>query len=295
MPARKMPKYETGLEQLGDNLYAYLQWDGGWGISNAGFVDGGDGLLVIDALMVPSMARSFVEAMRAVSDAPFRQLVNTHSHADHTNGNQFIEGAEIVAHENCRTEMEQAAAAKAARAPGDRGPRPAWIQESWWEELADVDPPLPTATFSDDLTLTYGDTEIQLLHWGPAHTTGDVLVYLPQSKLLFAGDLAFFYATPLCRGDMANWVHIIDRIDSDLDVERIIPGHGPVGGAMELADQREYLDFMITKTRAACDEAVKSMDRYTCAKCQTVTDEWGENCRACHTWDSLALGSALSG
>ncbi len=230
MPARKMPTYETGLEQLGDGLYAYLQWDGGWGISNAGFVDGGDGLLVIDALMAPSMTHSFVEAMRAVSVAPFRQLVNTHSHADHTNGNQFIEGAEIVAHENCRAEMEQAAAARAARPPGERGPRPGWIQESWWEELAEVDPPLPTETFSGDLTLTYGGTEVQLMHWGPAHTTGDLMLYFPASKLLFAGDLAFFYATPLCRGDMANWVKIIDLIDSELDVERIIPGHGPVGG-----------------------------------------------------------------
>ncbi|MEE8336706.1 MAG: MBL fold metallo-hydrolase [Dehalococcoidia bacterium] len=256
MPAREMPKYETGLQELGDNLYAYLQWDGGWGISNAGFVDGGDGLLVIDALMAPSMTRAFVDAMRGVSAAPFRQLVNTHSHADHTNGNQFIEGAEIVAHENCLREMEQAAAARAARPPGDRGPRPAWIQDSWWEELAEVDPPLPTDTFSGDRTLRYGDTEVQLLHWGPAHTTGDVMLYFPASKLLFAGDLAFFYATPLCRGDMANWVRIIDRLDDDLDVERVIPGHGPPGGLTELADQREYLDFMLTKTRAAFDDGL---------------------------------------
>ncbi len=58
MTYRPMPKFETGLRELGDGIYAYLQWDGGWGISNAGFLDGGDGLLVIDALMVPHMAQA---------------------------------------------------------------------------------------------------------------------------------------------------------------------------------------------------------------------------------------------
>ena len=256
MPAREMPKFETGLQELGDDLYAYLQWDGGWGISNAGFLAADDGLLVIDALMTPSMTRSLIGAMRRVSDAPFRQLVNTHSHADHTNGNQFIEGAEIVAHANCRAEMEAILQRAAQRPPGERGPRPGWIQGSWWEELAEVTPTLPTRTFEDDLTLRYGGTEVRLMHRGPAHTTGDAMLYFPASKLLFAGDLAFFYATPLCRGNMANWVRIIDRIERDLDVERIIPGHGPPGGKSELDDQREYMDFMLARTRACFDDGL---------------------------------------
>ena len=111
-----------------------------------------------------------------------------------------------------------------------------------------VQPALPTTTFEDRMTLRYGDTEIQLLHHGPAHTLGDALVYFPASKVLFAGDLAFFYAMPLCRGDMANWVRVCDII-RDMSVETIIPGHGPVGGKQELEDMREYLDFMVTKTR----------------------------------------------
>ena len=91
MPYRSMPKFDTGLVELGDGIYAYLQWDGGWRVSNAGFVDSdGDGLLVIDALMAPSMTQEFVRAMRTVSSRPFSKLINTHSHADHTNGNQFI-------------------------------------------------------------------------------------------------------------------------------------------------------------------------------------------------------------
>ena len=70
---------------------------------------------------------------------------------------------------------------------------------------------------------------------------------------------------------MGDGVHIIDRIDADGDVERIIPGHGPVGGAMELADQREYLDFMITKTRAAYDDGLDQQQ----AAAAIDLGEWG--------------------
>ncbi|MDA0351071.1 MAG: MBL fold metallo-hydrolase [Chloroflexi bacterium] len=263
MPYRPMPEYQTGPVELGDNLYAYMQWNGGWGISNAGFLVDDDGILVIDALMAPSMTRKFVRAMREVSTAPFRHLVNTHMHADHTNGNQFIEGAEIVANEHCREEMQAAevfAAAQAAkRAPGDRGAKPFWIQESWWDELAEVKSTLPVTTFSDRLTLHYGDTEAQLSHHGPAHTLGDSLVYFPDSKTLFSGDLCFFYATPLSRGHMPNWVEVC-KIIGGMDIDRVIPGHGPIGGKQELQDMQEYLEFMVAQTRDAFENGLSEAD-----------------------------------
>ena len=266
---RPMPEYQTGPTEVGDNLYAYLQWNGGWGISNAGFLIDDDGLMVIDALMAPSMTRDFVDTMRGMSQAPFRHLVNTHMHADHTNGNQFIEGAEIVAHEHCREEMVSAAVfeaeQRAKRPDGGRGEKPFWIQDSWWEELAEVESTLPQTTFADSLTLRYGDTEAQLLHHGPAHTLGDSLVYFPESKVLFSGDLAFFYAMPLCRGNMPNWVRICDII-RDMDIETIIPGHGPVGGKRELQDMQEFMQFMVDQTRDCFanglseDDAAKAID-----------------------------------
>lgn len=263
MPVRPMPQYQTGPVEVGDNLYAYLQWNGGWGISNAGFLPTDDGILVIDALMAPSMTRAFVGAMREVSQAPFRHLINTHMHADHTNGNQFIEGAEIVAHEHAREEMqaaEELARQQAATRPaGDRGPKPFCIQDAWWEELAEVESTLPVTTFSDRLTLRYGATEAQLIHHGPAHTLGDSLVYFPDSKVLFTGDLAFFYATPLSRGHMPNWVRICDII-RDMDVDLVVPGHGPTGGKQELQDMQEYLEFMVAQTRDAFENGLSEED-----------------------------------
>ena len=104
------------------------------------------------------------------------------------------------------------------------------MPDEWWEELRGLQPLLPARTFERDLELDLGGGSARLLHWGPAHTTGDAFLYLPESRVLFAGDVAFFYATPLCRGDMANWIRIVDRIEAELEVDVIVPGHGTPGG-----------------------------------------------------------------
>jgi glyoxylase-like metal-dependent hydrolase (beta-lactamase superfamily II) len=116
--------------------------------------------------------------------------------------------------------------------------------------------PLPTVTYDDKLSLRYGDTEVQLLYYGPAHTFGDTLVYFPQSKVLFAGDVAFFYSTPLAAGGkIGSWLNVIHRI-KDLDVDLIVPGHGPTGGARELEDEREYFEFAMDQARSYFERGI---------------------------------------
>jgi glyoxylase-like metal-dependent hydrolase (beta-lactamase superfamily II) len=119
--------------------------------------------------------------------------------------------------------------------------------------------PLPDVTFDDSLTLYYGDTEVQLLHYGPAHTFGDTMVYFPQTKVLFAGDVAFFYAMPLVGGKVGSWIEVIDRV-KDLDIELIIPGHGPAGGMRELEDEREYFEFVMEQARSCFERGMSVED-----------------------------------
>jgi cyclase len=254
MVVRPAPKWETGLREVAPNTYAFLQHDGSWGISNAGFLVGDDGLLIIDATMVASMAQAFIEQIRRVSDKSFRHLINTHSHPDHTGGNRLFAGAEIIAHRICREEMERQAV------PSEGGesrpslmasmPRTPAMQRMF--DMVANDPgrhiPLPTLTYEEKLTLRYGETEVELLYYGPAHTSGDTLVYFPQSKVLFAGDIAFFYSMPLVGGKVGGWLNVIERI-KELDVDLIVPGHGPVGGRQELEDEREYFEFVMEQSR----------------------------------------------
>jgi cyclase len=284
MPVRDAPPWSTGLVEVGPNIYAYLQYDGSWGISNTGFLAGDDALLVIDATLVPDMARSFIAAMRKVTDKPWRHLVNTHSHPDHTGGNRVFEGAEIVAHALCREEMSrQVPPPPPGSEPPRLGPIPMTdgIKRMFATMAADTGRhiPLPATTYgshagravaardvSESMTLRYGDTEVQLLYYGPAHTFGDTMVYFPRHKLLFAGDVGFFYSTPLAgAGKIGGWLHVIDKVN-ELDVETIVPGHGPPGGKRELDDVREYFEFVRTHAREAYDagltapEAVDKLD-----------------------------------
>ncbi len=262
MPVRPAPEWRTGLQEVAPNTYAYLQHDGGWGISNAGFMVGDDGLMIIDATMVAAMAQNFITEIRRVSDLPYRHLINTHSHLDHTGGNRLFTGAEIISHSNCLEEMQ----AQAARPPG--GPRMGGVAALMPEsegrtrmfEMVDEDPDryikMPTVTYEDRMTLHYGDTEVQLLYYGPAHTYGDTLVYFPESKTLFAGDIAFFYAMPFAAaGKVGGWLQVIDRV-KELDVDLIVPGHGPVGGKQELEDEREYFAFVMEQAERCFGEGM---------------------------------------
>jgi len=242
--------------------YAYLQHDGSWGISNAGFMEGEDGLLVIDATMVASMAEAFIKEIRRVTNKPFRHLINTHSHPDHTGGNRLFAGAEVVAHRLCREEMERQAAPRPPGASRLEGPLAAIPQtpalQRMFQRVAEDEGRrivLPSTTYDGSLTLWYGDTEVQLLHYGPAHTRGDTLVYLPQSRVLFAGDIAFFYSMPLVGGSVAGWLHVIDRV-KELDIDLIVPGHGPVGGREELEDEREYFEFVMEQAQRCFGEGM---------------------------------------
>jgi len=272
MSVRKPPKWQTGLQEVAPNTYAYLQHDGSWGISNAGFLAGDDGLLVIDATMVASMAEAFIKQIRRVSDKPYRHLINTHSHPDHTGGNRLFTDAEIISHRICREEMARTAQRPATSGPPP-GPMSSMPRTPAMQRMFDMvanDPerhiPLPTLTYEDSLTLRYGDIEVQLIYYGPAHTFGDTLVYFPETKVLFAGDVAFFYSMPLAAaGKIGGWLQVIDRV-KEMDIDLIVPGHGPVGGAQELEEEREYFEFVMAETRRCFErgmspeEAAKEID-----------------------------------
>jgi cyclase len=165
---------------------------------------------------------------------PFDRLVNTHHHRDHTNGNCFFTGAEIVAHQFCR----EATIAQGIPA------RPYEDRPQWQEGMHELRLAPATTTFTGTRAYRYGDVEVQLISLGPAHTWGDVVVYLPRHRILFAGDIAFYYVTPPAHnGYITRWIEAIDRV-MGMDVDVIVPGHGPIGSKKELALTREYLALM---------------------------------------------------
>jgi cyclase len=239
-----IPSWTTELRPLARNVFAYTQATGpgvdNSSLSNAGVIAGPDGLLAIDTLGPPVHAKAFKAAAERAAGKPFVRVINTHHHRDHTNGNCFFAPAEIVASRYTRdATIEQGIPDR----PYDNRPQ-------WQEGMRELRLAPATTTIAGPVTYRLGDLVVEVIPNGPAHTWGDVMVYLPQHRLLFAGDIAFTYVTPPAHnGHITQWIAAIDRIMA-MDVDVIVPGHGPVGTKKELAETRAYLELMATGIRA---------------------------------------------
>jgi cyclase len=244
------PSWNTEFRQLRPNVYAYTQ-AGGPGvpssaISNGACILGPDHWMAIDAFAAPPHTKAFLAAAKSLAGGrACDRLINTHHHADHTTGNCFFLPAEIVGHEYCREAVIKTGISNLAGRP-----------EAWKVGMAELKLAPPTTTFDDKsrITYRYGSTEVQITYNGsPAHTWGDALVYLPQYKILWAGDIAFFYVAPAAQsGHISKWIESIDRINK-MDVNVIVPGHGPIGSKKELAETREYLTTLKTEAKRRYD------------------------------------------
>jgi cyclase len=164
-----------------------------------------------------------------------RTLVNTHHHGDHTFGNALFPTATIVAHEQARAE---AIAFGPAR------------ELAWWDSPDWGDLPLepPFLTFTDEIALHAGDTRISVKHVGtPAHTTNDVVAWLPEQSVLFCGDLVFNGGTPfLLMGSVAGAVDVLENVVLPLGARTVVPGHGPVfEGRAPVDATLDYLRFVL--------------------------------------------------
>ena len=263
----QVPSWNTELREVAPSVYAYIQ-AGGPGrdnvsVSNAGMIVGDDGVMVIDTLTAPMHAAQFIAAIRRVTDKPFRHVVNTHHHSDHVNGNQYFMPAEVVAHPYCRDEVLKMI------------PGPAlWPRREGWADGTEprrIVPPV--TTFENTMTYYYGKTVVELIFMGPAHTYGDIVAYLPQHRILFAGDIAFYYVAPFAQNaHVTRWLETIDRV-MKMDIDMIVPGHGPIGGKSELVEMGDYFvvlkrearkrfDTRMTPGRAAADIAMGKFDNW---------------------------------
>jgi cyclase len=245
----KVPSWKTELRELAPDVYAYVQRGGpglsSAGISNAGLIAGEDHLMAIDGLGAPLQTKAFIAASsEATGGKTFRRLINTHHHADHVAGNQYFLPAEILSHPYCRQEVLKTVATT---------PHMWEKREGWADGTEERKVVPPGTTFEDKLTYYYGDTVVEFRFVGPAHTWGDVVAYLPQHKILFAGDVGFFYVAPYAHNaSVPGWLATVDKILA-MDVETILPGHGPIGGKQELAEMAEYFKLLQREARKRFD------------------------------------------
>lgn len=195
------------VQQLAPNVY----WVSGGG-GNSGIVVGTNGVVVIDAKTSAASGKALLDEIAKLTPKPVTHVILTHSDGDHVNGlASFPAGVTVVAHQGAKREMETALSA------GGRGAPPADHMPS---QVIDRD--------AEHLTLD--GIAFELHHWAPAHTSGDLVVYLPAQRIVFTGDIiATNRADPLIHleknGSSAGWITTVKGI-LGLDADRFVPGHG---------------------------------------------------------------------
>jgi cyclase len=219
---------EPALREIADGVHVYVQPEGGWCVNNAGVLVDDEGVVVIDTVATRARALRLRDTVDGLGAGPVRTIVNTHSHGDHTFGNAvFGPGTTVIAHELARTEM-------AAVGLGLTG---LWPDVEW----GDIRLRLPSVTFSDRLTVHLGERRLDLIHVGPAHTTNDVIGWLPDQRVLFAGDVVMSGCTPFHLMGSIVGTHQALAVLRALEPEVVVSGHGPVAGVEVLDAAERYL------------------------------------------------------
>jgi glyoxylase-like metal-dependent hydrolase (beta-lactamase superfamily II) len=214
-------------------------------------------------------------------------VVNTHANGDHCYGNERVANAEIIASKSAAEEMAHVPPAMLAalnKAPGEVG-------ELFRRFFGDFDfdgitfTP-PTRTFEGRLDVDVAGRVVELIEVGPAHTNGDVIVHVPDAKVVYTGDILFINGTPVVwAGPLENWIAACDLI-SALGAEVVVPGHGPVTDLAGVAQVRDYLSYILREASARQDAG---MDAFDAARDIALGDfgAWGEFGRVCVNVDTV--------
>jgi len=259
--------FNKGLSDLGNNIYCYLQPDGGWGWSNAGLIADGDESLIVDTLFDEDLTLEMLDSMKSAEPKGMkniRALINSHSNGDHCNGNNCVDTEEVISSEATLEEMSHESpemmAALLIQAP-EMGTLGKYFLECFGSfNFEGVTKRLPNTTFTGETQRQVGDKIVELIEVGPAHTNGDVLVHVPSDKVVFTGDILFIEGHPiLWAGPVKNWINACDRIIS-MEVDFVVPGHGPVTDNRGVKAVKDYLIYIDTESRKRFESGMSALE-----------------------------------
>ena len=258
--------FEGGLTEIGPGAWAWLQPNGGLGESNAGLIAGERESLLIDTLWDARLTGAMLEAVESVTDersAPVSRLFNTHGDGDHWYGNGLLPpGVEIVSTEAAERQMREEPPAMLTRLsplgpiagvgsklpllPGrDRLRGLAGFSAALGKyEFGGLEPRRPDRRFTGSTSIDVGGREVELIEVGPAHTPGDAIAWVPDARIVFAGDIVFNGVIPIMwAGPVSKWIAALERIEA-LEPEVVLGGHGPPCGLAEVRVLREHWQWL---------------------------------------------------
>ena len=253
------------IERIADGVFAVIHKPGGYAICNSGIIDLGNKVLVFDTFLSPEAAEDLKAAAAHLTGKPVDYVINSHYHNDHIRGNQVFPKdiqvisthairALIATHEPMAIEAEKdyAPAAyeryrkliAAEQDPQKKEALAMWIgyYEGMIRSLERLDTRFPDLTFSDKLILYGTDRYVELIQIGPGHTPDDLVLFIPEDSILFAGDLVFHKMHPyLADGNPEKWKSALQKLGS-MNISIVVPGHGPVGNTADIVTMQQYID-----------------------------------------------------
>ncbi len=245
---------QVSFERLSENAYAYTTE----GDPNTGIIIGDDAVMIVDATATPVMARDVIRRVRTITDKPIKYLTLTHYHAVRVLGASAYKGEGLQQIIASQPTYELIAERGRQDMDSEIGRFPRLFQ------AVDSVPGLtwPTLAFESRMTLWMGALEVRIMHPGRGHTKGDTVVWLPQQRILFSGDLVEYQAA-CYTGDayLADWPATLDALAA-LAPQQLLPGRGPA--LMNAADAAAGLaytrDFVTTLYRSAREAVARGMD-----------------------------------
>src|SRR6516162_4581807 len=253
------------IKKLGDGVYAALAVDGKKAGSNAGFVVGSNGVLVVDTFQDVAPARDLLAEIRKVTNLPIRFVVNTHYHLDHTGGNAVFAdaGATILAQRNLRgwLRTENLKFFGATPKPEDKARVEALV--------------LPDETYTDAVDIYLGSRLVQVRYM-LGHTGGDSVVMVPDANVVFGGDLVWQKHLPnLIDATTSDWVKTLEKLLADHPSATFVSGHGDVASPDDVRDFHDYL-VALRDDMAKAQAAGKSGQDLTDAVSAQLKDKYGQ-------------------
>jgi glyoxylase-like metal-dependent hydrolase (beta-lactamase superfamily II) len=219
-------------------------------VPNVGFVVGEEVVLVVDTGMGVANAERVLERARELAGGRKLLLTLTHFHPEHGFGAQVFRDAAEIVYNRSQWEELQAKFGEFVEMFSGFSPEIAEI-------LSDVELTEPHETYEDRLRIDLGGVVVDLEAVGPAHTRGDQIVWLPDQRVLFAGDLVenrFFPILPDADSHGSEWIALLERLEA-MEPETVVPGHGAVGDVGLVRDVREYLEWVRSLAREGGDKA----------------------------------------
>ncbi|MBI2962445.1 MAG: MBL fold metallo-hydrolase [Deltaproteobacteria bacterium] len=251
------------VREIARNVFACLQEDRGLGYSNSGLVDRGGGL-VVDTFWDLPHTREMIAHYARVWTEPPRRVVNTHANGDHCWGNQLFPQAEIIGHRLCAAGFakESPAMLQALRgAVSSDDPAASSLARKLADwDFSGIELRPPDRLIEDRLALDLDGVTVELLYVGPAHTAGDVIVHLPDQRVVFTGDVLFRRCTPVgWDGTYDRWIAALDTIVA-LGPEQIVPGHGPLCGVDGVKEMKAYLQYVRSESQRFFARGLSAME-----------------------------------